>query len=177
MGDIESRLKDMIIERYGSLAKFANEIDMSWTTLDSILKRGILKANIVNVLKITNKLGIDTEELGKGSIVKNVDYIYKDVPESEGIIIEIEPKHDASAQTDRLLAYFYLLNQTGRDEAIKLVENLSYVPNYTDNSSSSDNFDRNCRDEMLSAAHEREDIKVTNEMREHDDKIMDDENF
>ena len=58
-----------------------------------------------------------------------------------------------------------------------MVENLSYVPNYTDNSSSSDNFDRNCQDEMLSAAHEREDIKVTDEMREHDDKIMDDVNF
>ena len=180
MGDIETKLKEMIIEKYGSLAKFASEIDMSWTTLDSILKRGILKANIINVLKITNKLGIDTEELGKGSIVRNVDYIiYKDEPESEGIIIENEPKHDTSAQADRLLTYFYLLNQTGRNEAIKLVENLSYVPNYTDNPPiiALDNPQGNCENEILSAAHEREDINVTDEMREHDDKIMDDENF
>ena len=177
MGDIETKLKEMIIEKYGSLARFASEIDMSWTTLDSILKRGILKANIINVLKITNKLGIDTEELGKGSIVRNVDYMYKKDSESPEIIIEAKLKYDASTQADRLLKYFYLLNQIGREEAIKLVENLSYVPSYTDNSSSSDNFDRNCQDEMLSAAHEREDIKVTDEMREHDDKIMDDENF
>ena len=69
MGPLETELKEMIISRYGSLAKFANEIDMSWTTLDSILKRGILKANIVNVLKITGELGIDTEKLGDGLIV------------------------------------------------------------------------------------------------------------
>ena len=53
MGDIETKLKEMIIEKYGSLARFASEIDMSWTTLDSILKIGILKANIINVHKIT----------------------------------------------------------------------------------------------------------------------------
>ncbi len=69
MEPLEAKLKDMIIDRYGSLAKFASEIDMSWTTLDSILKRGILKANIVNVLKITGELGIDTEKLGEGLIV------------------------------------------------------------------------------------------------------------
>lgn len=179
MGDIETKLKEMIIEKYGSLARFASEIDMSWTTLDSILKRGILKANIINVLKITNKLGIDTEELGKGSIVRNVDYMYKKDSESPEIIIEAKLKYDASTQTDRLLKYFYLLNQIGREEAIKLVENLSYVPNYTDNPPliALDNPQGNCENEILSAAHEREDINVTDEMREHDDKIMDDENF
>ena len=179
MGDIETKLKEMIIEKYGSLAKFASEIDMSWTTLDSILKRGILKANIINVLKITNKLGIDTEELGEGSIVRNVDYMYKKDSESPEIIIEAKLKYDASTQADRLLKYFYLLNQIGREEAIKLVENLSYVPNYTDNPPliALDNPQGNCENEILSAAHEREDINVTDEMREHDDKIMDDENF
>ena len=98
MGDIENKLKEMIIEKYGSLAKFANEIDMSWTTLDSILKRGILKANIVNVLKITNKLGIDTEQLGKGEIVKSVDFYYQKDPESPGLLIEHKPSRDASEQ-------------------------------------------------------------------------------
>ena len=98
MGDIENKLKEMIIEKYGSLAKFANEIDMSWTTLDSILKRGILKANIVNVLKITNKLGIDTDQLGKGEIVKSVDFYYQKDPESPGFFIEHKPSRDASEQ-------------------------------------------------------------------------------
>ena len=72
MGQLESEIKDLIMDRYGSLARFASEIDMSWTTLDSILKRGILKANIVNVLKITGELKIDTEKLGEGVVESSI---------------------------------------------------------------------------------------------------------
>lgn len=36
----EMKIREMIIERYGSLKKFCETIQMPWTTLDSILKRG-----------------------------------------------------------------------------------------------------------------------------------------
>lgn len=66
---IEAQLKELIINRYGSLKKFTDKIGMPWTTLDSILKRGIPNATIGNVLKITKELNIDTESLANGSIV------------------------------------------------------------------------------------------------------------
>lgn len=69
MEQIEIRLKEMIIEKYGSLKKFCDIIGMPWTTLDSILKRGVCNSNITNVMKITNELGINTEKLASGSIV------------------------------------------------------------------------------------------------------------
>ena len=72
MEPLELEIKKLILDKYGNLSRFANEIDMSWTTLDSILKRGILKANIVNVLKITNALNINTEKLGEGIIESNL---------------------------------------------------------------------------------------------------------
>lgn len=68
MEQMEIRLKEIIIERYGSLKKFCEKIDMPWTTLDSILKRGIANSNITNVMKITKELGIDTESLATGTI-------------------------------------------------------------------------------------------------------------
>ena len=71
MEELEVRLKVLITERYGSLNKFCEKIDMPWTTLDSILKRGIAKSNITNVLKITSELSIDTESLVAGDIVSN----------------------------------------------------------------------------------------------------------
>ena len=37
--------------------------------MDSILKRGVDKANIKNILKITTELGIDVESLAAGNIV------------------------------------------------------------------------------------------------------------
>ena len=78
MNDVEVRLKELIIQKYGSLAKFCEIIGMPWTTLDSILKRGVEKANITNILKITRELNIDVEQLASGEIVesmKSVDTI------------------------------------------------------------------------------------------------------
>lgn len=68
MDQTEIRLKEIIIERYGSLKKFCDIIGMPWTTLDSILKRGVSNSNITNVMKITKELGIDTESLASGII-------------------------------------------------------------------------------------------------------------
>ena len=39
------------------------------------------------------------------------------------------------------------------------------------------NNDTKCSNTELAAAHERTDIKITDEMRKHDDDIMDDDNF
>ena len=68
MDQTEIRLKEIIIERYGSLKKFCDIIGMPWTTLDSILKRGVSNSNITNVMKITKELAIDTESLASGII-------------------------------------------------------------------------------------------------------------
>lgn len=72
MKTTEMQLKEMIIDRYGSLKKFCETINMPWTTLDSILKRGVANSNITNVLKITKELKIDTESLATGAIVDTV---------------------------------------------------------------------------------------------------------
>ena len=69
MNDLEASLKELIIERYGSLKRFCDIIGMPLTTLDSILKRGVANSNISNVLKITKELCIDTEKLVDGEIV------------------------------------------------------------------------------------------------------------
>lgn len=73
MKNIENELKDLILKKYGSLSEFCKKIDLPWTTLDSILKRGVDKANIRNILKITSELGIDVERLASGEIVYKED--------------------------------------------------------------------------------------------------------
>ena len=71
MNNVEMELKDLILKRYGSLSEFCKKIGIPWTTLDSILKRGVEKANIKNILKITTELGIDVESLAAGEIVSS----------------------------------------------------------------------------------------------------------
>ena len=69
MEQMEKELKELIINKYGSLKKFCEKIDMPWTTLDSILKRGIANSNITNVMKISKELNVDTESLASGKII------------------------------------------------------------------------------------------------------------
>ena len=73
MKNVENELKELILDRYGNLSEFCKKIDLPWTTLDSILKRGVDKANIRNILKITSELGLDVERLASGEIVYKED--------------------------------------------------------------------------------------------------------
>ena len=65
---IELELKDLILSKYKSLREFSIKIDMPYSTIDTILKRGVDKANINNVIRICKELNIDVEALDEGKI-------------------------------------------------------------------------------------------------------------
>lgn len=64
----EEMLKNIIKERYGSVREFTTIIDMPYTTLDSIFKRGIGNSSVANVTKICKALHISTDALIDGEI-------------------------------------------------------------------------------------------------------------
>lgn len=66
---IENKIKELIIERYGSVKQFSSKIQVPYTTIDTILKRGLLKSNVLNVIKICKELDIDVNELANGKVV------------------------------------------------------------------------------------------------------------
>lgn len=68
---IEEKLKGLILSRYRSLREFTHEIDMPYQTIDSILRRGVDKASISNIIKICKALNISADELANGNIVPN----------------------------------------------------------------------------------------------------------
>ena len=72
---IEDKLKDLIVSKYGTLSNFSKEIDMANSTLATIMKNGIHKANVNNIIKICKSLGISTDELAKNRIVPISDEI------------------------------------------------------------------------------------------------------
>lgn len=65
---IEQDIKKLIIDRFGSLKKFSEFIDIPWSTLDGVLKRGVNKSNITSLIKICEGLNIDCESLYYGII-------------------------------------------------------------------------------------------------------------
>ena len=66
---IEDKLKFLILNKYHSIREFTQEIDMAYSTLDSILKRGIGNSSVTNVIKICKALGISADALADGEIV------------------------------------------------------------------------------------------------------------
>lgn len=66
---IEDRLTRMIVDRYGSIAEFSKVIGIPRGTMTSILRRGIGNANVVNIIKIGEGLGISVDGLARGEII------------------------------------------------------------------------------------------------------------
>ena len=65
----EEKLKELILSRYHSIREFTFAIDMPYTTLDSIFRRGIGNSGVNNVIKICKALRISTDDLANGEIV------------------------------------------------------------------------------------------------------------
>lgn len=66
---IEAQLKNLILSRYRSIREFTIAIDMPYTTIDSIFRRGIGNSSVTNVIKLCKALGISADELADGKIV------------------------------------------------------------------------------------------------------------
>ncbi|MBE6145031.1 MAG: hypothetical protein E7171_00255 [Firmicutes bacterium] len=66
---IENELKDLIIERYGSLTAFTDKIGLPYSTIDSILRRGIGKANLNNIMIMCEELQISIDGLKHNRII------------------------------------------------------------------------------------------------------------
>lgn len=59
----ELKLRNMILDKYTSLRQFAIKADIPYSTLITILLRGIGGASFDMIMKICNKLEIDPVEL------------------------------------------------------------------------------------------------------------------
>lgn len=70
---LEDKIKKIIIEKYGSIRQFALKIDVPYTTIDSILKRGIDNSNVNNVIKICKELNLSVDKtLEANNLVSNL---------------------------------------------------------------------------------------------------------
>lgn len=65
---VEEKLKDLILRRYHSIREFTISIDIPYTTMDSIFRRGIGNSSVTNIIKICKALGISADALAEGEI-------------------------------------------------------------------------------------------------------------
>ena len=82
---IEEKLKELILNRYHSIREFTISIDMPYTTMDSIFRRGIENSSVTNVIKICKALNISADSLAEGEIVP-----FKSTPVNHSNRIEVK---------------------------------------------------------------------------------------
>lgn len=67
----EEQLKALMIEKSGSVNKFAQECGLATSTVATIFTRGVDKTNVQTIIKICRHLGISADELAEGRITKS----------------------------------------------------------------------------------------------------------
>lgn len=94
---IEEELKALMIEKAGSVNKFAHDCGLSTSTVATIFVRGINNTNVNTIIKICRGLHISADELAKGKIT----------PIIEDDVLDV--KKLTEANLNRLLAYYQAL--------------------------------------------------------------------
>ena len=98
---IENKLKNLILDKYGSVREFTFAIDIPYSTLNSIFIRGINTATLSNVLKICKALNISADALANGEI----EYINGSLPPDTHDISEIIANTRHQLMTDSALMF------------------------------------------------------------------------
>lgn len=83
---LENKLKNLIIEKFGSVRQFSIKIDIPYTTVDSILKRGIDNSNVRNVIKMCKALNLSIDSLlDSKEIISNLNFDNAELIEDENV--------------------------------------------------------------------------------------------
>lgn len=140
MAIIEDKLKALILSKHKSLREFCIAIDIPYSTMTSILKRGLANASISNILKICRYLNISADELANGNIThvtvsnifsltdkeKDLVHKYRLLPTSGKETVDAV----INVQYQTLVAKFPLKKDNGCQESPSLVaeKNKDYFP-------------------------------------------------
>lgn len=105
MDNIETLLKAYILKQYKSIREFSTVSNVPYSTIDSMLKRGVGNTSIGTAIKICNFLGLSVDALSDGKLEKKQSI----------------PKEPAF-QTQRLE---YIISVTGKDDINELITQAS----------------------------------------------------
>ena len=114
---VEEDLKQFILQKYKSIRAFTQEIDIPYSTVDTMFKRGIQGAGVGNVLKICKALGIDVDALDEGIIKpkdrknNNVEEIFNIPSHSSEVTVAYENADFKTKNNVRFLLGLPLLKE------------------------------------------------------------------
>lgn len=107
---IEEKVKEEILRQYKSIRAFTQAINVPYSTVDTMLKRGINGTGVSTVIKVCQGLNIDTDALSRNEIKSRMGSI--------------------SLQDQAHLQKYRSLNEVGQRKADDYVSDLADNPKY-----------------------------------------------
>lgn len=118
---LEEQLKSEILSRYKSVRAFTTTINVPYSTLDSVFKRGITNAGVSTMIKVFDALDLDIESISSGKL-RHRDTEQKECPSTTeaapGDIYELSPKMTA------LYTAMNQLNDQGQEKVLEYADDL-----------------------------------------------------
>lgn len=100
--NVEAKLRNLIVQKYKTITNFSKATGIPNSTISSIFSRGVLNANVCNMITICDTLGIDIDSLADGKIEPkkiNVDI----TPKEQQILIAYHQRKEFQPAIDLLL--------------------------------------------------------------------------
>lgn len=114
---IENQLRELIVERYGTVVNFSKSIGIQNSTVAGILRRGVNNSTVDNIIKICNELQISTDALAEGKIVscdnrkkseKTLDQFISDIKREVSDNDNITLDESALSTSEKLILFDFL---------------------------------------------------------------------
>lgn len=118
----EEKLKELILQRYNSIREFTIAIDMPYSTLDSIFKRGIGNSSVTNIIKVCKALGISADALADGEIAPSKPHTITKVDGALEVNEILESAKDLLTHSGKVTLDGSPINQAGIESIIDAMD-------------------------------------------------------
>lgn len=112
---LEEQLKQEILSRYKSIREFSAMTQIPYSTVDSVLKRGIKNSGVGTVIKIFSFLDIDVESISSESL-KHIDALEK-TKKSPSVT-------EAAPGEEQIVMLYRELNTEGQERLLNYADDL-----------------------------------------------------
>lgn len=121
---IEEQLKKIILDRYKSVRAFTQAVDIPYSTVDTMFKRGIYGTGVSTILKLFQALDLDVESISTGELK----------PKTKNAPVQDE----SDFKKKRLIHNYAQLNELGQDTLVNYSDDLASMPKYTEDEAAAD---------------------------------------
>lgn len=124
----EELLKNCILSQYKSVRDFCLQLDVPYSTINSIFKRGIMTSSVSLMIAICDRLNIDLDSLVAGEIKEKAPVLNELTLKERALILAYRNNPAMQSAVDKLLGVQSSAPTIGEDIASTISAALEKTP-------------------------------------------------